>query len=94
MVFRIVTGIILRTVSCNFIFSHSVARGNRYKLTQKLVHYNLSFFANRIIPTWNSFLDYVVSACKVKVFEKRLDLFWIILNYKTTITGIRSRIVI
>ena len=42
MVFKIVTGIMDSTVSCNFISSHSITRGNRYKLTQKHVHYNLT----------------------------------------------------
>jgi len=33
MVFKIVTGIMDSMASCNFIGSHSVTRGNRYKLT-------------------------------------------------------------
>ena len=51
MVFKIVTGIMDSTVSCNFISSHSATRGNRYKLTQKHVHNNLTkfSFANRIV---------------------------------------------
>jgi len=54
-----------------------VTRGNRYKLTQKHVHYNLTKFSfyNRVVPIWNSLPDYVVSACSVKVFESRLDNF-------------------
>ena len=75
MVFKIVTGIMDGTVSCNFISSHFVTRGNRYKLTQKHVHYNLTKFsiANRIVSIWNSLPDYVVSACSVGVLEKSLD---------------------
>jgi hypothetical protein len=37
MVFKILTGVIDSTVSCNFINSHSITRGNRYKLIQKHV---------------------------------------------------------
>ena len=77
MVFKIVTGIMDSTGSCNFITSHSVTRGNRYKLTQKHVHYNLTkfSFANRFVSIWNSLPDYVVSACSIGVFEKRLNFF-------------------
>ena len=78
MLFKIVTGIIDSTVSCNFTSSHSVTRGNRYRLAQKHVHYNLTKFSftNRVAPIWNSLPDYVISACSLGVFEKRLDSFW------------------
>ena len=77
MLFKIVTGIIDSTVSCNFTNSHSVTRGNKYKLAQKHVHYNLTKFSftNRVVPIWNSLPDYVISACSVGVLEKRLDSF-------------------
>jgi len=45
MVFKIVTGIIDSMVLFMFIGSHSVTRGNRYKLTQKHVQYNLTKFS-------------------------------------------------
>ena len=75
MVFKIVAGIMESTVSCNFISSHSVTRRNRYKLAQK--HYNLTKFslAQRIVSIWNGLPDHVVSACSVRIFEKRLDFF-------------------
>jgi len=98
--FQLVTGVIDSTLSCNFIYSHSVTRGNRYKRTQKHVHYNLTkfFFANRIVPIGNSLPCYVVSACLVEVFEKRLDLSWRnkenMYNYKATMNGIGNRSVI
>jgi len=78
MVFKIVTGIMDSIVSFKFTSSHSVTRGNKYKLTQKYVHYNLTkfSFSNRVVPIWNSLPDYVVSACSVKVFESLLDNFW------------------
>jgi len=65
MVFKIVTGVLDSMVSCNSIGSHSVTRGNRYKLTQKHVQYNLTKFSlsNRVVSIWNSLPDYVVSAC-------------------------------
>jgi ribonuclease P/MRP protein subunit RPP40 len=97
MVFKIVTGIMDRIVSCNFISSHSVTRGNRYKLSQKHVHYNLInySFTNRVVSIWNSLPDYVVSACSVKVFEKRLDYFWrnqeCLQNWKADLSGIGNR---
>ena len=91
MVFKIVTSIMDSTVLCNFISSHSVTRENRYKLTQKHMHYNLIkfSFANRIVSIWNSLLEHVVFACSVRVFEKRLDFFWrnqeCLHNWKATI---------
>jgi len=44
MVFKIVISVTDSMVSCNFIGSHSVTRENRYKLTHKYVHYNLTKF--------------------------------------------------
>jgi len=78
VVFKIVTGILDSMVSCNFDGSHSVTRGNRYKLIQKNVHNNLKTFsfANRVVYICNSLLDYLVSACSVNISENRLDYFW------------------
>jgi len=98
MVFKIVTGIIIDSmVSCKFIGSHSATRGNRYKLTQKHVHYNLTkfSFSNRVVSIWNSLPDYVVSACSVIIFENRLDYFWrdheCLREWKASLSGIGSR---
>jgi len=97
MVFKIVTGVIDSMVSFKFIGSHSVTRGNRYKLTQKPVHYNLTkfSFSNRVVPILNSLPDYVVSACSVKVFESRLDNYWRdqerLREWKASLSGIGSR---
>ena len=33
-------------------------------------------FTNRVIPTWNSLSDYVVSADTVNTFKHRVDKFW------------------
>jgi len=48
--------------SFQFIGSYSVIRGNRYKLIQKHVHYNLTkfSFSNRVVPIWNSLPDLFV----------------------------------
>jgi len=48
-------------VSCHFIGSHSVTRGNRYKLTQKHMNYSLTkfSFANRVVFICYSLLDYL-----------------------------------
>jgi len=97
MVFKIVTGVIDSMVSCKFIGSHSVTRGNRYKLTQKHVQYNLTnfSFANRVFSVWNSLPDYVVSACLVEIFESRLDNFCrdqeCLCEWKASFSGIGSR---
>ena len=61
-----------------FIKSLSATRGNRYKIMQKHVHYNLTkfSFSNRTASIWNSLVNYVVSACSIMIFGKRLDYFW------------------
>ena len=97
MLFKTVTGIIDSNVSCKFISSHSVTRGNIHKLAQKHVHYNLTKFSftNRVVPIWNSLPNYVVSACSISVFEKRLDSFWtnqeFVYNWKADVAGIGNR---
>jgi hypothetical protein len=35
-----------------------------------------NFFTNRIINTWNSLLENVISAKDTKIFEHRLDNYW------------------
>ena len=97
MVFKIVTGVMDSMVSCDFTVSHSVTTGNKYKLTQKHVHYNLTqfSFANRVVSIWNSLSGYVVSACSVKVFENCLDYFLrtqaSLYYWKVSLSGIGSR---
>jgi len=97
MVYKIVTRVMDSMVSCNFIGSQSVTRGsNRYKLTQKHVHYNLTLFAfaDRVVSIWNSLHDYVVSACSSKIFENHLDYFWrnkeCLHEWKASLSGISS----
>lgn len=97
MVYKILTGIFDCNVASNFSISNLYTRGNRYKLNQEHVHYNLTkySFTNRVVSIWNSLPDFVVSACSVMVFEKRLDYFWrdqaVLYDWKEDITGIGSR---
>jgi len=94
MDFKIVTSVMDSMVSCRFIGSHSVTRGNRYKLTQKHVDCNLTkfSFANTVVSILNSLPDYLVSACSVKFFETRLDYFWrdqeCLHEWKASLSGI------
>jgi len=95
--FKIVTGVMDSMGSYKFIGSHSVTRGNRHKLTQKHVHYNLTkfSFSNKVVSIWNSLPDIVVSACSVNIFENHLDYFWrdqvCLCAWKASLSGIRSR---
>ena len=75
MVFKIVTGFIESTVSCNFNSSHSVSRGIDIKLHKSMCIITLLSFLLLIelFFIWNGLPDHVVSACSVRIFEKRLD---------------------
>lgn len=56
----------------------SETRGHRYKLVLNRCKYDLrkNYFANRIVPVWNSLPDIVVSAESINSFKSRLDKFW------------------
>ena len=70
-----------------------VTRGNRYKLYQKHVNYDLRkhCFANRIITIWNSLPDNVVSSTFIKVFKNSLYKFVhaqdVYFKWKADLTG-------
>jgi len=72
-------------------------RGNKYKLLQHHCHYDLRKFnfTYRVIPTWNSLPDQVVSAETVNTFKFRLDNFWsdqdVIYDYNADLHGIGNR---
>ena len=74
-----------------------VTRGNRYKLHQKHVNYDLRkyFFANRIITTWNSLPDNLVSSTSINILKNRLDYFVhaqdVYFNWKADLTGTGDR---
>jgi len=63
-------------------------------------HYDLRKynFTNRVIPTWNSLPDFVVSAGTINTFKNRLDKFWsdqdILYDYKADLHGIGNRSVV
>ena len=46
-----------------------------------------NFFTNRIINTWNSLLENIISAKDTKIFEHRLDNYWkdqdLLYNYES-----------
>ncbi len=53
-------------------------RGHQWKLFQHRANHNLrkNFFTVRIVNTWNSLPQHVVEADNIKIFERRLDKFW------------------
>jgi len=52
-------------------------------------------FCNRVVNTWNSLPNYVVTANTTNVFKKRLDKFWhdqeISYDFKAQFEGTGSR---
>ena len=71
-------------------------RGNCNKLLVKRCRYELqnNFFSNRIINTWNSLPDYVVTSDTIYNFINRLDAHWkhrdFLFYYRATYTGTRD----
>jgi len=51
-------------------------------------------FSNRVVNTWNSLLNLVVSANTTDTFKVRLDKFWhnqdIVYNFRAQLHGTRS----
>jgi hypothetical protein len=79
MVFKLLAGIYDSNIACQLVKPNNfVTRGNNLQLYKRHVHYDLCtyFFGNRITSCWNSLPDYVITANKFGVFEKRLDQFW------------------
>jgi len=71
-------------------------RGHNLKLVNYRCHYDLRkyFFCTRIINTWNSLLESVISASNTDSFKNKLDKFWSnqdLYNYKAELTGIGNR---
>jgi len=84
--------------NCNLAFHKGLAtRGNRYKLYQKHVNYDLRkyFFVGRIVAHWNSLPDSVVSSDSINMFKNRLDKFLhdqdIYYNWEADLTGTGDR---
>ena len=59
-------------------YSGPDVRGNSKKLAKNQVRLNVrgSFFAERVVSTWNSLPDSVVTAPSINAFKNRLDKYW------------------
>ena len=97
-VYKIITGKYDVETTVSFIpNSDTITRGNRFKLYQGQVKYDLRkyFFSNRIIRIWNSLPDSIVNAVTTNTFKNRLDKFWcsqsMFYNFDTEMTGIGGR---
>jgi len=75
-------------------------RGNSFKLIKNHCHYDLRKFnfANRVIHTWNSLSNHIVSADTVNTLKTHLDNFWsnqevapILYDYKADLHGVGNR---
>ena len=101
-VFKIITQ--NNNSNCQLVFHNNLAlhnnlqtRGNRYKLFQKQVVYDLRkyFFTNRIIALWNSLPDQVVSSVSLNMFKNRLDRFLhaqnVYFDWRADLSGTGSR---
>jgi len=60
-------------IEFNFVtYPGTHTRGNKLKIYQDHVHYNLrKYFANRVIHIWNSLPDFVIEA-NVNSFKNRI----------------------
>ena len=97
-VFKILTGKYDSNVSFSFEKHHdSRTRGHDLKLVNHRHHYDSRkySFTERIVNTWNSLPDSVISASNIDPFKNELDKFWnyqdIVYNYKAELTGIDNR---
>jgi len=97
-VFKILTG--KYDINVTFSFEKHqdcTIRAHNLKLVNHRCHYNLRkyFFCTRIINTWNSLPESVISASTTDSFKNKLDKFWskqdLLYNYKAKLTGIGSR---
>ena len=59
-------------------YSGPDVRGNSKKLAKNQVRLNIrgSFFAERVVSTWNSLPESVVTAPSINAFKNRLDKYW------------------
>jgi len=72
-------------------------RGHNLKLVNHRCHYDFKkyFICTRIINTWNSLPESVISASTTDPFKNKLDKFWsnqdLLYNYKPELTRIGNR---
>jgi len=77
--------------------STSIISGNYLRLQKSHVKYDLHKFgfANRVVNTWNSLRNWVVSVNTTNTFKSRLHRFWqnqdVICNFKAQLHGTGSR---
>ena len=96
-VYKILNGKYDINACVSLITSHSVTRGNRYRLQKGHIKYDLRkyFFTQRIVDVWNSLPDYVVCTDTVDKFKNALDKWWrfqdLYFDYESDLTGIGSR---
>ena len=77
--YKIITGKYQRCVSPSLIKQEIyVTRGNDFRLQKLRVRYDFRKFgfSNRVVNTWNSLPNWVVSAYTTDTFKARLDKFW------------------
>jgi len=90
MTLNVVMAIILRYFS-KFAYFPGVLR----KSSRSLSHLLVSSCSNRVVNTWNSLPNWVVSANSTNTFKARLDQFWhnqdITYNFRAQLQGTGSR---
>ena len=97
--FKMIMGIYNNEISLGLQYNTSNLRGNRYKLFQRQIHYDLRkfSFSNRIINVWNSLPDAVVAVNDLNSFKTALDRYWthqdMKYNWKSELSGLGSRTV-
>ena len=75
-----------------------VTRGNDFRLQKLRVDLRKFGFSNRVVITWNSLPNWVVSAYITDTFKARLDKFWpsqdIVYDFRAQLqrTGSRSEV--
>ena len=77
--YKIITGKYQGCVAPSLIKEENyVTRGNDFRLQKLRVRYDLRKFgfSNRVVNTWNSLPNWVVSAYTTDTFKARLDKFW------------------
>ena len=99
--YKIITGKIKDVLHYSLIKEEIyVTRGNDFRLQKLRVRYDLRKFgfSNRVVNTWNSLPNWVVSANTTDTFKARLDKVWhsqdIVYDFRAQLqeTGSRSEV--